>query len=69
MIIVTMNVDDMGNKETRKIIAHRLTRMKIDIATIQETHHMGNGEWEAGNYIFYTAAARKNDIESEKKTA
>jgi len=36
-IIVTSNVDGLRNKETRKIIARRLKKMKIDISTIQET--------------------------------
>ena len=44
LIIVTMNVDDMRNKETREIIiAKRLTKMKIDIEMIQETHQANNG--------------------------
>ena len=62
-----MSVCYLGSKETRKIIAQRLTKMKIDIATIQETHHMSNGEWGGGNYTFYTTAARKNDLETGKK--
>ena len=47
-----MNVDDIRNRETREILEKRLTEMQIDIAIIQETHWVNNGEWEEGGYIF-----------------
>ena len=66
LIVATMNVDDLRNKETREILAKRLEKMRIDIATIQETHLENNGEWGQGEYTFYITAARKNGAENKK---
>ena len=45
LVVVTVNVDDMGNGNTRRMIAGRLKRLNIDISRIQETHHIKDGEW------------------------
>ena len=42
--------------------------MKIDISTIQETHWINNEEWGEGGYTFYVTAARKSEMEANKKT-
>ena len=41
--------------------------MKIDIATIQETHWGNNGEWDRGEYTIYVTAARRNGAENNKE--
>jgi len=64
---VTTNVDDLRNKETREIIAQRLTKMKIDISAIQETRRINNGEWGKGEYTFYMTTERKIETEISKK--
>jgi len=68
LVVVTMNVDDLRNREKREILAKMLTKMQIDIAIIQETHWVNNGEWEEGEYSFYVTAARKMKKKQRKKT-
>ena len=46
-----MNVDSLRNRETRETLTKRMTKMKIDIAMIQETHWVNNGEW--GSRIYF----------------
>ena len=43
-----MNVDDMRNENTRRIIVGRAQMVKIDISMIQETHQIQDGESEEG---------------------
>ena len=52
LVVVTTHVGDLRNRETREISAKRLTKMKIDISTIQETHWVDNGEWGEGDILF-----------------
>ena len=54
-----MNAGDLRNKETGKIIAQRLTKMKIDIAMIQETHQMCDGERGGDIYFLYNRGRKE----------
>ena len=43
--VPTMNADDVGNGNTRKITAGRLRRVKLDIAIIQAGNRIQDMEW------------------------
>ena len=45
----------------------KANKMKIDIATVQETHRMRNGAWGEAKYRFYTKSESKNEIETWNK--
>ena len=58
--IAILNPDSMTERATKQVIIKGLTKNKIHIATIQETHITKDLSYTLGNYRIITSAAEKH---------
>ena len=65
IVVGAMNVDDIRSRGARKITPGRLAKMKVDIATIQETLQIYNGDGGSRIHLLYNSRKKKRGGEEE----